>query len=231
MNIIYKTKKYASHYSRNQQEHISMVWPCHEERGRVNDDGCNEVNFNDDERSMSIKAPSHGATCCMEHVAQHVAQHNVELNNSTPLPDVTIYQMESRCYGFDAKTTDSLSKCSHGLMCNLRFGLGYCFIINSMTALYCTFLNLYFNHELHYLQLNSMANTNAIIIYTNQLGPIYILSCSVPLCVCVCVCVCVCACVCVCVCLYPPFSTRRSDSNQILHACGLIRESFKPKTS
>ena len=108
------------------------------------------------------------------------------------LPDVTISQMESRCYGFDAKTMDSLSKSSHGLMCNLRFGLGYCFRINSMTALYCTFLNLSVKHELHYLQLNSMANANAIIIYTRPYK-----SCSVPLCVCVRVCV--------CVCLYPLF--------------------------
>ena len=126
-------------------------------------------------------------------------------------------------YGFDAKTTDSLSKCSHGLMCNLRFGLGYCFRINSMTALYCTFLNLSVKHELHYLQLNSMANANAIIIYTRPYK-----SCSVP----VCVCLCALACVCVCVCLYPPFSTRRSDSNQILHAYmridpGIIRAQNK----
>ena len=31
------------------------------------------------------KVPSHGTTCCMQHVAQHVAQQNVELNNSTQL--------------------------------------------------------------------------------------------------------------------------------------------------
>ena len=39
-----------------------MVWPCHEERGSVNDDGCNEVNFNDDERSMSINITKLGST-------------------------------------------------------------------------------------------------------------------------------------------------------------------------
>ena len=50
------------------------------------------------------------------------------------------------------------------LMCNLRSRLGYCFRVNSMKALYCTFLNLCVKHELHYLQLNSMANANAIII-------------------------------------------------------------------
>ena len=72
-----------------------------------------------------------------------------------------------------------------------------------MTALYCTFLNLSVKHELHYLQLNSMANANAIIIYTR---PYIKRQCPF---------VCVCACECVFV---PPFSTRRSDSNQILHA-------------
>ena len=100
---------------------------------------------------------------------------------------MTIYRMEARCYGFDAKPMDSPSKCSHGLMCNLRCGLGYCFRVNSMTALYCTFLNLSIKHELHYLQLNSMANAKSNIIYTR---PYNIIKLKCPF-------------VCVCVCLYP----------------------------
>ena len=39
----YTKKKYAAHCSSDQQEQTTMVWPCHEERGRVNTEGCNEV--------------------------------------------------------------------------------------------------------------------------------------------------------------------------------------------
>ena len=31
------------HCSSNQQEHTSMVWPCNDERGRVNAEGCDEL--------------------------------------------------------------------------------------------------------------------------------------------------------------------------------------------
>ena len=38
-----QTQYYATHCSSNQQEQTPMVWPCHEERRRVNSEGCNEV--------------------------------------------------------------------------------------------------------------------------------------------------------------------------------------------
>ena len=52
-----------------------------------------------------------------------------------------------------------------------------------MTALYCTFFNLSIKLELHYLQLNSMANAKSNIIYTR---PYNIIKLQCPF-VCVCV--------------------------------------------
>ena len=36
-------EQYDTHCSSNQQEQTLMVWPCHEERRRINAEGCNEV--------------------------------------------------------------------------------------------------------------------------------------------------------------------------------------------
>ena len=33
----------TAHCASDQQEQITTVWPCHEERGRFNAEGCNEV--------------------------------------------------------------------------------------------------------------------------------------------------------------------------------------------
>ena len=110
--------------------------------------------------NWSLKVPSH-ATCCATCCTTKCWAQQCYAT----LPDVTIYRMESRCYAFDAKQwIPSLNVPMIKLMCNLRCGLCYCFRVYSMTALYCTFLNLSVKHELHYLQFNSMANTNAIIL-------------------------------------------------------------------
>ena len=40
-----QTEYYAAHCSSDQQEQTLMVWPCHEERRRLNADGCEEVKY------------------------------------------------------------------------------------------------------------------------------------------------------------------------------------------
>ena len=49
----------TTHCSSDQQEQTSMVWPCHEERRRVNAEGCNEVKDEgkETERKTNIKVP------------------------------------------------------------------------------------------------------------------------------------------------------------------------------
>ena len=43
VTILDRKGNYAAHRSTDQQEQTSMVWSCHEERRRLNADGCNEV--------------------------------------------------------------------------------------------------------------------------------------------------------------------------------------------
>ena len=40
---LYRQSNMPTHCSSNQHEQTLMVWPCREERGRVNAEGCNEV--------------------------------------------------------------------------------------------------------------------------------------------------------------------------------------------
>ena len=52
---LYKESNMLLIVQANQQEHTSMVWPCHEERGRVNSEGCKEVKYKGKETNRNTK--------------------------------------------------------------------------------------------------------------------------------------------------------------------------------
>ena len=80
--------RHAAHCSSDQQEQRSMVWQCHEERGRVNPEGCNEDKEEGKETKTKVARQHRWPPERKEHITE-ISPRNEIFRESKRLEDIT----------------------------------------------------------------------------------------------------------------------------------------------